>query len=213
MHPQVRLIRSQINGASGASRGDCFATSPRLAVRPLEHGDTKDIAKWMQLPELRRAYLVQDEIEVTTEALGALVQASCGLDGGLAAWAILDQDGQLVGMANWKEDIPWRGVYEMEAVLTPDIPRRRGLGLEAHWLIAELIFGPLRARKLIGRAAAFNAPSLAIMDRGATREGTLRRHAVIDGEEFDIAVYGILREEWLSSSESIAGHLLRWWNN
>lgn len=74
------------------------ATSERLQLRLLDRADVATIERWLDDAEIRRSYL-------------------------LAAWAIEDHAGSLLGMGNWRPDPPFPGVFEVEVTLGPDVPK------------------------------------------------------------------------------------------
>ncbi len=173
------------------------AASERLRLRPLDDGDVEEVGRWLGDAELRRSYLVtQDELP-GEEVVRDLVAWAGGTDG-IAAWAIEHADGSLIGIGNWRPDLPFAWVYEIEVTLGPAIQTGRGYGTEAHLLVIDHLFETVEnCAKLFGRIAIFNDAMLAICPKlGAMPEGRLRAHARLGDDPVDLMVFGILREDW-----------------
>lgn len=173
------------------------AASERLRLRPLDEGDIEEIGGWLGDAELRRSYLVTREEIPGEEVVRGAVEWASGTDG-VAACAIEHADGRLMGMGNWKPDLPFTWVYEIEVTLGPAIETGRGYGTEAHLLVIDHLFETVESCvKLFGRIALFNDAMLAICPKlGAVAEGRLRAHARLGDEPIDLMIFGILREDW-----------------
>ena len=172
-----------------------MAATQRLLLRPLTEDDVPSVGGWLGDPDIARAYLAAQGEMGEADVQGALDWSDAD---GVQAWAIDDRDLGLVAAANSKPDFPWLDVHEIEVTLSPDLPKRRGYGLEAHHLVVDHLFDSRpELRKVIGRAATFNEPAIAIGERvGMVREGCLRRHVRVADEICDLVIYGILRAEW-----------------
>lgn len=173
------------------------AASERLRLRPLDEGDIDAVAGWLADPQLRRSYLVTADEIPGEEVVRGVIEWARGTDG-VAAWAIEHQDGRLIGMGNWRPDLPFGWVHEIEVTLGPDVEPGHGYGTEAHQLVIDHLFTTQAAcAKLFGRIAIFNEAMLAICPKiGAIPEGRLRSHARLGEEPIDLMVFGILREDW-----------------
>ena len=173
------------------------AGSERLLLRPLDEDDVAPVGAWIEDDELRRSYLVTDAAVPGEESIRGLIEWA-GADHRVRGWAIEHRDWGLVAMGNWRPDLPFDWVYEIEVTLGPAVAKGRGLGTEAHRLVIDHLFRSVpEAEKVMGRIALFNEAMLAICPKiGATAEGRLRSHARVDGRPVDLMVVGILREEW-----------------
>lgn len=173
------------------------AASERLRLRALDEGDVDVVGGWLADPQLRRSYLVTTDEIPGAEVVRGVIEWARGTDG-VAAWAIEHADGRLMGMGNWRPDLPFGWVHEIEVTLGPDIEPGRGYGTEAHQLVIDHLFTTQAGcAKLFGRIAIFNEAMLAICPKiGAVPEGRLRAHARLGGEPIDLMVFGILREDW-----------------
>jgi RimJ/RimL family protein N-acetyltransferase len=126
----------------------------------------------------------------------ALIEAA-DPDGSLMSWSLDLPDGTPVGMANWREDLPWLGVYHVEVVMSSMAPDRVRLIAEGYRLIRDYVFEHLRARKVTAKSSGV-LPELdeVFAGLGMAQEGTLRKHAVLMSTEHDIKIYGVARDEW-----------------
>ena len=175
------------------------AHSERLRLRPLDEGDVEQVGAWLDDPLLRRSYLVTEDRLDGRAVVQGVIEWARGTDG-VAAWAIEHHDGRLMGMGNWKPDVPFLWVYEIEVTLGPAVATGRGYGTEAHQLVIDHLFETIRPAKAFGRIALFNDAMRAIVPKlGATEEGLLRAHARLGDRPVDLVVAGMLLEEWEAS--------------
>ena len=76
-----------------------------------------------------------------------------------------------------------------------------GYMTEAASIMINHIFQLTELQRLEARCKSVNTASERVMQRlGMTYEGTLRRNQLYNGNYYDIKVYSILRDEWLSRS-------------
>ena len=171
------------------------AAGERLLLRPLRDSDAPAYRRWLDNPGIARTYVASSERFGPTDIAEALVWAA-EIDG-VDAWAIDDRAGNFVGAAFSRPDFPFTSVREAEVTLSPELPKRRGYGLEAHRLVVDHIFSAQPGvRKLIGRVASYNHAEIRIMQRlGAKQEGCLREHLEIGDEVHDLLIFGRLRHE------------------
>ncbi len=177
------------------------ATSERLQLRRLDRGDIDTIEGWLEDPDVRRSYLLTGE-PVPPGTILSVIEWAEGEEH-VAAWAIEDHAGGLIGMGNWRPDLPFADVFEVEVTLGPDVPKGQGFGTEAHAIVVDQLFETEEARKVVGRTAAFNSPVLALVRKlGAEEEGRLRRHVQIGDTLVDLVLFAVFRETW---NERLAG--------
>ena len=80
------------------------------------------------------------------------------------------------------------------------IMRNQGIGTKAVHTLVKAVFDHTEIRKMTATISSANLPSRKIVEKvGFKQEGLLRKHFIIQGKEVDEAVYGIFREEILSS--------------
>ncbi|MBA2299399.1 MAG: GNAT family N-acetyltransferase [Chloroflexi bacterium] len=171
------------------------ATSERLQLRLLDRADVDTIERWLDDTDIRRSYLLTTEPVTPGTILGVIEWAEN--EQHVAAWAIEDHAGSLLGMGNWRPDLPFPDVFEVEVTLGPDVPKGRGFGTEAHALVIGQLFDTEQPRKVVGRAAEFNAPVIALARKlGFEEEGRLRRHVQIGDELVDLVLLGLFPETW-----------------
>lgn len=75
--------------------------------------------------------------------------------------------------------------------------RDRGLGTQMLQTCINRVFQSTTLNKLYGQTAAFNLPSIRLLEKlGFYRDGVLREHHELDGQLHDDYVYSLLRREW-----------------
>ena len=113
------------------------------------------------------------------------------------SYAVIDANGQAVGIATLMEIRPAMRVIEVgHIVYTPRLQRTL-LGTEAQYLLAKYVFEALGYRRYEWKCNALNAPSRrAALRYGFTFEGIFRQHLISKGRNRDTAWYSILDGEW-----------------
>ena len=77
----------------------------------------------------------------------------------------------------------------------------RGLMAEALRALLDCTFGPMALRRLEAEVNPANRASTRLLEGiGFKREGLLRQRWVVQGEAYDVAVYGLLGEEYRADS-------------
>lgn len=78
----------------------------------------------------------------------------------------------------------------------------QGFMREASVALIDFAFKKMSLRRLQAEAAPQNIASTRLLQRlGFTKEGVLRERWITRGETFDAEIYGLLRHEWLKSSQ------------
>lgn len=79
--------------------------------------------------------------------------------------------------------------------------RGRGYGTEALRLLIHFGFYELNLYRLQLSVFEYNTRAIAVYERlGFTREGTYRQFLAREGKRYDMYLYGLLRDEWTSST-------------
>lgn len=85
--------------------------------------------------------------------------------------------------------------------------RRRGVASKAVVLMLDYGFSLEDLDRVYAEVFTFNQASCALLEKvGFHHEGTLRRHEVHQGLRTDVAVYGMLREEFYARYPSVLPH-------
>lgn len=123
------------------------------------------------------------------------------------SYAVIDANGQAVGIATLMEIRPAMRVIEVgHIVYTPRL-QRTPLGTEAQYLLAKYVFETLGYRRYEWKCNALNAPSRrAALRYGFTFEGIFRQHLISKGRNRDTAWFSILDSEWPARKAAF----LRW---
>ncbi len=179
----------------------------RLFSCPLPKGDIRLLAPYdapalLKLINSDRDHFVlwlpwAEEMRTIDDALAFIARGTARYAEFGTPWVGTWLDGEMVGGALfWPVDDMGRHVE-----LGYWLARRaggRGLMTEAIGALVDFCFRELELNKVAIRCAVKNAASRGIPDRlGFTQEGTLREHLWLHGVPHDLAIYGLLRREWL----------------
>lgn len=171
--------------------GPTFIEGERVNLRAVERDDTDFLQRGWSDPDVRtqigvghprnRAQ-IESYIEGFIEGSGGSALFICRGDDPIGQVAAKDFDSTRPELSCW---------------IAPEY-HAEGYGTEANSLFIDYLFETFEKRGLTARAYASNEPSCAVLEKlGFTREGTLREHRFVEGEYVDVALYGLLREEWI----------------
>ena len=124
--------------------------------------------------------------------------------GEMAAFAVTDEDGMLVGACGLKVETE-DGIAEIGYWV--GVPYwGRGYASEAARAVVDFGFRELGLRRIWARVFVRNPASVRVVEKAGLRhEGTLRRNLRKGDELLDHHVHGILREEWLEARQRREG--------
>ncbi|NLI78529.1 MAG: GNAT family N-acetyltransferase [Candidatus Riflebacteria bacterium] len=109
-----------------------------------------------------------------------------------------------VGRFTWFDVNPRNRSAEFGYLVHPAW-RGKGLGLELVRQAVSHLFRTTRLNKLYCQTAAFNLPSVRVLERlGFHLDGRLREHHELDGVLHDDLVYSMLRREWPGRGPAVA---------
>lgn len=113
------------------------------------------------------------------------------------SYAIVNNDGQCLGIATLMEIKPAMRVIEVGHIVYSPALQRTPLGTEAQFLLARYAFETLRYRRYEWKCNALNAASRrAALRYGFIFEGTLWQHMIAKGRNRDTAYFSILDGDW-----------------
>jgi RimJ/RimL family protein N-acetyltransferase len=114
---------------------------------------------------------------------------------------LLETD-QLIGSCQLHSIQPVHRHAELQIRLGEAAQRGRGYGTEATRLLLAFAFKDLNLRRVFLHVFSTNLPALRMYTKvGFRQEGVLRKAAYIDGQEVDVVVMAILREEYAGGGE------------
>lgn len=115
----------------------------------------------------------------------------------------LTEDGSPVGMAALT-DIDWVNRSAFHGIkLHPSCPRRQGLGTDAVFALMRYAFDELNLNRLDTAWLLYNQPSKHLYEKLGWHEEGIKKQAVYrNGRYHDIAVAGVLREDYLKLIEN-----------
>lgn len=123
--------------------------------------------------------------------------------------AIIDKmNGELLGKFHWEECLKGPNVYEVGIVIGKSEYWSRGIGLEACYLGAKILFEELMAHKIMFLCAEYNQNIVKFGKRlGFKEEGRIRDRFYSGGRYVDGIWMGLMREEYKQRTEQYA-HLV-----
>ena len=112
-------------------------------------------------------------------------------------FAVLDVGGEVVGTTKLMRMNPAHRRVEIGGTFYATRVQRTGVNTEAKLLLLTHAFDVLGCQCVQLRTDSLNRRSQAAIERlGATRDGVLRGHQIVDGRLRDSVVYSILDREW-----------------
>jgi UDP-4-amino-4,6-dideoxy-N-acetyl-beta-L-altrosamine N-acetyltransferase len=180
-----------------------LALAGQLLLKPLDELSRDELLRVLAFrnqPCVRRNMYTS---HVISEAEHFAWAERARVDDSIRFFAVLHQ-GRIIGATSFNAFSTRHRRAEWGAYLGREF-QGRGLGSAMEIATLDHGFGQLDLEKITGELLSFNAHALEVHLRiGFVREGTLRRHICRDGEWFDVAVIGILREEWAARRQDIA---------
>lgn len=168
-----------------------FCAGVRVDLHPIETDDAEFLQRLVNDPQVRGSiasyapYNAEQERE-WIEALGE--------DEGVTLLVCVD--GDPVGSIGFDSPNEVWGTAEIGYMIAPD-HWGNGYATEAVALLSAYAFHERRLDKLHATVYATNPASARVLEKvGFERDGTLRKHAFVDGERVDVHQYGLLRDEF-----------------
>jgi len=169
---------------------------PRVLLRPPRWDDAPDLFPLAADPALTR--YVYWEPHHTVEDTYAFLRSITDKEGIF----VIEFDGKAVGVIGLQPDWPNR-LGETETWVGRPY-WGAGINTEAKVVMFDFAFGPMELRRIQSITHVDNVRSQRALEKlGFKREGLLRRYRWIRGEPWDLYMYSLLPEEWLSSRPPI----------
>ncbi len=178
-----------------------------MRLRPLLEEDVPLLTRWLFDPEvLPWLQLSEDPAELSTERAVRERYERMQADPFTETWRIDTEEGRPVGQIELVEIHPVQRRAEMHLLLGEKDLWGRGYGARAVMRLMEHAFGDLGLRRVFAMADGDNVRVIRLLERcGFVREGLLRRHRLRHGEPTDMAVMGLLEEEYRAANDRAAG--------
>ncbi|MBR3502752.1 MAG: GNAT family N-acetyltransferase [Clostridia bacterium] len=202
------MTKLKLNGRiwEGMFSGEMFFTMPpieteRLLLRRLEMGDAQDIFDYGRDPEVAR-HVLWEAYESVSECKSYIRSMQRRYRAGDAAsWGIvLKATGRVVGTIGYMWHQEEHGSAEVGYSLARDL-WNRGYMTEALTAVIAYSFDTLHLNRLEAQHELTNPASGAVMKKcGMLPEGTLRQRLRNKGRYVDVALYAILRDDYLAST-------------
>ncbi|WKA54665.1 GNAT family N-acetyltransferase [Planococcus shixiaomingii] len=173
----------------------------RLILRKLTLADAEDMFEYASEPMVSRfvPWEVHKSVE-DTKAFLAFLTESYGKKRKLT-WAIeLKSEGKMIGTIDFINWLPKRHKAELAYILSHNY-WGSGLILEAAKSLLDYGFQKMELNKVEAPIMLDNFQSQRVVEKlGMQREGVARQHMIINGEFVDLAMYSILKREYVSGS-------------
>jgi ribosomal-protein-alanine N-acetyltransferase len=182
-----------------------FLTGPRVYLRAVVDADLDgDYLGWLNDAEVTR-FLETGRYPVTRETLERYVARFRGSADDVL-FAIVERGSEAhignvtLNHINWIRRSADTGILIGRKDLWG-----KGYGFEAWSLAIAYAFTRLGLRRITAGAVDLNGGSIAALKKlGFIHEGTLRQHALVDGEYRDSLMFGLLREEFSPVSSDVS---------
>ena len=167
----------------------------RLVLRPFSFEDVDQYFEYVRDPEVSR-YLVTPIPYTRRRAEEDVAGSILNLEARTPNFAVVLGDG-LIGDL-WLDINRENGVGELGFAIARG-HWGKGLATEASTALIDWGFSTQSLAKIGARSDPRNRAALRVMEKlNMTREGVLRSHIPRNGQRVDLAVYGVLRDEWES---------------
>jgi ribosomal-protein-alanine N-acetyltransferase len=184
-----------------AEMKDVFGDLPsletdRLLLRRLEADDLEDVFAYASDPEVAKhtSWPAHETLQDSREFLNYVLELY--KNGEVAPWGVV-LEGKVVctcGFLEWNR-------HSSRAEIGYALSSRywgRGLMTEAVRGVIAFGFRTMNLNRIQGRCEIENIASVRVMEKaGMKLEGVLREHEYSEGNYLDIAIYSILRREWV----------------
>jgi [ribosomal protein S5]-alanine N-acetyltransferase len=172
---------------------------PRIRLRPVRPEDVKRTFSWYNDPEIVAPY---DRFSVDTlEEFERSIHAAADDPTSLAPrFVVALREGDVaVGFVGHYVPHPVLETLDVWYVIGDRQARRKGYATEAVGVLLDHLFGSTPLPRIGATVDVENRPSIALLERlGFQREGVLRSALFHHARWHDIALYGIMRDEWAS---------------
>lgn len=169
----------------------------RLRLRPPASEDAEDLTRLLQDPEIHRwtssipyPYTIDDARRFLS------MRAEADLTGDSFVWSITDRhSGQLMGAIGLHDIDRERGRVEMGYWIGEEF-RGQGYTSEAAVRVVSWAFERVNATRIQATHMPGNEPSAKVMRKaGMQEEGLLRKYGYKNGENVDLYLFAVLRED------------------
>lgn len=169
----------------------------RLIIEPFgEKYLTERYVGWLNDPEVVR-FSEQRFITHTLESCRAYMNSFEGTPNYFWAFVAREPDIDHIGNINAYVDTRNK-VGDVGVLIGEKNYWGRGYGLEVFAAVADYLFRENHVRKVTAGTVSANKGMVRIMERAGMKEDGRRiRHALLDGQEFDVIYAALFRDDWL----------------
>jgi len=173
----------------------------RVYLSAVQDDDLEVISDWTENSDFVRLYNRRPAVPQTVADVSAEIREMQRSEREFNFGVRRCEDELLVGLAGL-DGISWtNGTAFLSIGIGEEGHRRRGYGREAMELLMRFAFDELNLHRLCLTVFSYNEAAIALYESlGFVREGVYRQHLHRDGRRYDMILYGILRDEWESST-------------
>ncbi|MGG4202691.1 GNAT family N-acetyltransferase [Peribacillus frigoritolerans] len=174
----------------------------RLILRKVTIQDVNDMFEYCSNQEVSRfvTWDAHESLDDTKEFIGFVLNQY--LHGKVAPWAIeYKENHKMIGTIDFVSWNPGQNSAEIGYVLSPEY-WGKGITTEAAKELIRFGFENMDLIRIQARCFTENIGSARVMEKaGMKHEGILRKGMKIKGKHWDLHVYSVLKEEYISSIE------------
>lgn len=112
-------------------------------------------------------------------------------------------DDHLLGLLEFDGILWTHGTTFLSIAIGDEAHRRRGYGYDAMQLALKYAFHELNLYRVCLTVFAYNDPAIGLYQKlGFVQEGVYREHLSRDGRRYDMILFGLLRREWESGTQT-----------
>lgn len=167
-------------------------------LRSLELTDLPVVRVWRNHPEVNR-YMFNQHKVTEKEHLAWFVSAQ---KNELRSLFVYEDGCEIKGFVQLEKKSEISNVLEWGFYVNPEAAR--GLGTKMASLALNKVFLEMNGSKLFGEVLSFNESSISFHQKlGFHQEGMLRGHHRLNGKNYDVFCFGLLKSEWLKKIKQI----------
>lgn len=170
-------------------------TADHIRLRPLIEADMPLKVKWYNDPAVRKTLVIDEVFELaeTVNWFGALAGNDTRAD-----FLIESLEGMPIGITGLIDIDRRNKTAQCYCVIGEKSFWGKGLGTEIHSVLFQWGFETFDIEKIWAHIRTNNPAIFRVVEKlGFIKEGTLRQHAIIDGQRIDLYHIGLLRTEFV----------------
>jgi len=177
-------------------------TGDNIRLRPLTEQDMALKVKWYNDPAVRKTLVVDEVFELakTMDWFHSLAANDTRAD-----FLVESPDGVPIGITGLIDIDRRNKTAQCYCVIGEKAFWGKGIGTEIHSVLFQWGFETLGIEKIWAHIRTNNPAIFRVVEKlGFVKEGTLRQHAIVNGERIDLYHIGLLRPEFIPAHSHYA---------